>query len=358
MTDEVLVRSVGRALRITLNRPRAINALTLDMVRSIEVALDQAEEDRAIATVILDGAGDRGLCAGGDIRALYEAALAGDRGGLQFWREEYALDARLARFPKPVVAVMDGIVMGGGIGISAHAPHRIVTERSSVGMPEVGIGFSPDVGGTWLLARAPGELGTHVALTGASIDGPDAIACGLADRLVPSASVTDLIEALADSNLDSTIDRFAVTPERLTVSGLIEDRTWIDETYSANTVESIIDRLAQQHHEAARLALDRITGNSPTALKVALRALREASQKPTLEACLEMEFRISRTFLLDTPDFTEGVRAAVVDKDRSPQWRPQRLGDVTPERVEQFFVPGDDDLQLDDRQSRHGVAST
>jgi enoyl-CoA hydratase len=357
MTDQILVRPVGAALRITLNRPRAINALTLDMVRALETALDQAEEDQAVTTVVLDGAGDRGLCAGGDIRALYEAALAGDRGGLEFWRREYALDARLARFPKPIVAIMDGIVMGGGIGISAHTSCRVVTERSSVGMPEVGIGFSPDVGGTWLLSRAPGELGTHIALTGASVGGPDAIACGLADCLVPSTSLDSLIDALADSDVSSAIDRFAIPSDQLTASALAHHRPWIDEAYSAGTVESILDGLAGLGGGPARQAFDAITANSPTALKVALRALREAGGRSTLEACLDMEFRVSRTFLLDAPDFREGIRAAVVDKDRRPEWSPSRLEDVTPERVAEFFVPDDDDLQLDYLQSRDGVES-
>jgi enoyl-CoA hydratase len=347
MTDEVLVRPAGSSLRITLNRPRAINALTLDMVRAVGTALDQAEEEEAVATVVIDGAGERGLCAGGDIRALYEAARAGDRGGLQFWREEYALNARLSRFEKPVVAVMDGLVMGGGIGLSAHASHRLVTERSSVGMPEVGIGFSPDVGGTWLLSRAPGQLGAHVALTGASIDGPDAIACGLADSFVPAASVAELIEALADDDARSAVDRFALPPGERPASALSEGRAWIDHAYSAESVELIVDRLGDQGAEDAQRALDRIEHNSPTALKVAHRALREAGRQPSLEACLDMEFRISRTFLLDAPDFVEGIRAAVVDKDRRPQWKPSGLEDVTAERVDEFFASDDDDLRLD-----------
>jgi enoyl-CoA hydratase len=347
MTDEVLVRPIGHALRVTLNRPRAINALTLDMVRALEAALDQAQGDERVALVVLDGAGDRGLCAGGDIRALYDAALAGDRGGLEFWREEYALNARLARFDKPVVAVMDGIVMGGGIGISAHASCRLVTERTSLAMPEVGIGFSPDVGGTWLLSRSPGELGTHVALTGSSIDGADAIVCGLADRFIPIASVGRLIASLGDSDVDSAVEKFATAPEAVPVSSLAEDRAWIDATYSADSIEEILDRLASQRATGAQRASDRITGNSPTALKVALRALREAQRLSTLEACLEMEFRISRTFLLDAFDFSEGIRAAVVDKDRTPRWQPARLEEVGPGRVERFFASEEDDLQLE-----------
>ncbi|MFE0427113.1 3-hydroxyisobutyryl-CoA hydrolase, partial [Streptomyces sp. NPDC058953] len=181
----VLTRVAGRAGYITLNRPGALNALTRPMVREFAAALDRFDADPSVAVVVLTGAGERGLCAGGDIRAIRTDALAGGRESFAFWRDEYRLNARIARFRKPFAAVMDGIVMGGGVGVSAHGSVRIVTERSRVAMPETGIGFVPDVGGTYLLARAPGGTGTHLALTGLPVGGADALLCGLADHFVP-----------------------------------------------------------------------------------------------------------------------------------------------------------------------------
>lgn len=187
--EPVLLHTEGRVLHITLNRPRALNALTHSMVCHIDDALTGAAGDEAVVAVVIRGAGDRGLCAGGDIRSIYEDARAGRRASVDFWRDEYRLNARIARFPKPYVALMDGIVMGGGVGVSAHGGVRVVTERSRVAMPETGIGFVPDVGGTYLLSRAPGELGTHLALTGRAVGAADAILCGLADHFVPSHSL-------------------------------------------------------------------------------------------------------------------------------------------------------------------------
>ncbi|MYR13875.1 enoyl-CoA hydratase/isomerase family protein, partial [Streptomyces sp. SID724] len=186
MTEEhVLVHTEGRTGVVTLNRPKALNALTRTMVETIAAALDRWEHDHGVATVVITGAGERGLCAGGDIRSIHKDAKAGGKASAAFWRDEYRLNARIARYPKPYVAVMDGIVMGGGVGVSAHGSVRIVTERSGVAMPETGIGFVPDVGGTYLLALAPGELGTHLALTGAVVGAGDALLCGLADHFVP-----------------------------------------------------------------------------------------------------------------------------------------------------------------------------
>ncbi len=195
-TADVLLRTEGRAGFVTLNRPRALNALTHAMVLAVDEALTAWEHDPAVETVVIDGAGERGLCAGGDIRAIHDDARAGGTASAAFWRDEYRLNARIARYPKPYVALMDGIVMGGGVGISAHGSHRVVTERSRVAMPETGIGFVPDVGGTYLLGRAPGELGTHLALTGTPVGAADAILAGLADRYVPAAGLPALADDL------------------------------------------------------------------------------------------------------------------------------------------------------------------
>src|SRR4051812_21563630 len=193
---DLIARREGAAGIIRLNRPKAINAVTLEMFRDIDKALDEFEADPAVSLILLEGAGERGLCAGGDIRALYESSkVSGDLGRV-LWREEYVLNARIAKFPKPYVSFMDGIVMGGGVGLSAHSSHRVVTEKTRLAMPEVGLGFFPDVGGTWLLAHAPGEIGTYFGLTGQTMNGPDAIFARFADVVVPTGTLPALREVL------------------------------------------------------------------------------------------------------------------------------------------------------------------
>src|SRR5580698_2970198 len=195
---DLIARREGAAGIIRLNRPKAINAMTLEMSEGVDAALDRFEADPAVAVVVLEGAGERGLCAGGDIRGLYESSRAGGDLGKRFWRQEYLMNARIAKFPKPYVAFMDGLVMGGGVGLSGHARHRVVTEKTKLAMPEVGLGFFPDVGGTWLLSRSPGELGSYFGLTGHTMNGPDAIHAGLADAVVPSAKLAALRQALTE----------------------------------------------------------------------------------------------------------------------------------------------------------------
>ena len=195
---DLIARREGAAGVIRLNRPKAINAVTLEMFREIDKALDEYEADPAVGLILLEGAGERGLCAGGDIRALYESSkVKGDLGKI-LWREEYILNARIARFPKPYVAFMDGIVMGGGVGLSAHGSHRVVTEKTKLAMPEVGLGFFPDVGGTFLLSRSPGEIGSYFGLTGQTMNGPDAVYAKFADAVVPSGKLAALRETLVN----------------------------------------------------------------------------------------------------------------------------------------------------------------
>lgn len=345
-TDDVLVEVRGKLGRITLNRPDALNALTLEMVRSIESALDRFEADDSVAVVLLDGAGDRAFCAGGDIRSIYDAAIAGDPAPRTFWAEEYRLNSRLHHFPKPIVALMDGIVMGGGVGLSAHVSHRIVTERATVAMPEVGIGFAPDVGGTWLLSRTPGHIGKHVALTAGRLGAADSIACGLADDHIQHERLDSLVEGL--TRVDDTEQLDALVASLAGDTGdapLLAARPWIDECYDDDSVAEIVEALRAHDHPDANAAAEAIGGHSPVALAVTLRALREAAELPTLEACLEMEYRISTTFL-DTPDFVEGVRAAIVDKDRNPSWNPSDVRAVSLADTDPFFLPRPDDLEL------------
>ncbi|MET9146804.1 enoyl-CoA hydratase/isomerase family protein [Streptomyces sp. NPDC004042] len=352
--DPVLLRTDGRAAHIVLNRPRALNALTHEMVRRIDAALTAWEHDPAVATVVISGAGERGLCAGGDIRAIHDDAKTGDgTAAAAFWRDEYRLDARIARYPKPYVAVMDGIVMGGGVGVSAHGSVRVVTERARVAMPETGIGFVPDVGGTYLLGLAPGELGTHLALTGAQIGAGDALLCGLADHHVPAAALGAFTADLAGLSVHDALARYVRQPPPGDLAG---QREWIDTCYAADTVEEILDRLLGRGEAAAKEAAETLLSKSPTALKVTLAALRRARRLGPLEAVLDQEYRVSCAALA-APDLVEGVRAQVIDKDRRPRWSPGTLAEVTAADVDRFFAPlGDRELGLAGSDSTVEVA--
>ncbi|MFJ5780204.1 enoyl-CoA hydratase/isomerase family protein [Streptomyces sp. NPDC093094] len=335
MTD-VLFHTSGRAACVTLNRPKALNALTHEMVLRIDEALTAWEHDPAVETVVVTGAGERGLCAGGDIRAIHDDARDGDgTASAAFWRDEYRLNARIARYAKPYVAVMDGIVMGGGVGVSAHGSVRIVTDRSRIAMPETAIGFVPDVGGTHLLARAPGELGTHLALTGAHIGAADALLCRLADHYMPAAALRDFVDDLAGLPVRDALARHVQdAPE----GSLAAQRTMLDSCYAADTVEEIVSRLLAHGTPAAEEAAGTLLSRSPTSLKVTLASLRRARHLGALEPVLDQEYRVSCAALA-TPDLVEGIRAQVVDKDRSPRWSPDTLAAVTDADVERFFTP-------------------
>jgi enoyl-CoA hydratase len=347
--DEVLVRRAGRLGHLVLNRPRAMNSLTRPMIRSIASALDDWEADDGVDTVLLTGAGDRGLCAGGDIVGLYHDALAGGAGSLSFWRDEYRLNARIGDYPKPYVAFMDGVVLGGGIGVSAHGSARIVTERTRFGMPEVGIGFAPDVGGAYLLSRAPGELGTHLAMTGAMGSGADAIALGFADHYVHSDWLPALATALETTPAAEAIAAVAMpAPE----SALLAQREWIDRCYAGDDAATIVGRLLDSTVPAAREAASVILAKSPTGVSVALEAVRRARGLATLEEVLDQDFRVSSRFV-ESPEMTEGIRAQVIDKDRRPRWSPATLGEVTRGAVEAFFADlGPQELGLSARSKR------
>jgi enoyl-CoA hydratase len=336
--NEVLVRTErrGRVGILTLDRPQVINALNHDMVLALADALLRWAEDDSVETVVIRGSGERGLCAGGDIVAIHRGAVTGGTSAEAFWRDEYALNALIARYPKPYVALMDGFVLGGGVGVSAHGSHRIVTERSKVGMPETRIGFIPDVGGTWLLSRGSGELGTYLALTGAHVGAADAIAAGLADHVVPSASLSRLVDLLAERDVASALSEI-VEP---TPGSVLANQRWIDEVFSADDVTSILAALrARPEPDAAVTAAD-LLRNSPTALEVTLRAIRRARHMARLEDALALELRIG-LHLLHEHDFAEGIRAQVVDKDRRPRWKPATLADVTTEQVDAVFAAGD-----------------
>ncbi|MQY30030.1 enoyl-CoA hydratase/isomerase family protein [Nocardia aurantia] len=349
MTGDVLIEKRDGLGIVTLDRPRAINALNHAMVRAMLATLREWAGDDEVRAVVLTGAGERGLCAGGDLVGMY--ADAKDRvGGAdspsgQFWRDEYTLNALIAAYPKPYVAIMDGVVLGGGVGVSAHGSHRVVTERSSVGMPETGIGFVPDVGGTYLLSRAPGEVGTHLGLTAGRMSAGDAIAAGFADHYVPSDRLPALLAALGSAEVEVAIAKFA---EAAPPSELLAQRDWIDACYTAGGAEEIVERLRAHPAPEARQAAADILAKSPAAVKVTLRALRAARGDATLADTLNREFRVS-VAALRSHDLGEGIRAQVIDKDRSPQWLPPALGDVSAELVDSYFLAlGDGELGLVD----------
>lgn len=327
---------------VELDRQAALNALTHDMVLEIADALRQWADDPRVERVAITGAG-RALCAGGDVVSLVDDIRAtGGEGAGRFWRDEYALNAAIARYPKPVVAIQHGIVLGGGVGLSGHASHRVVTDSTRIGFPEVTIGFVPDVGATWLLTREPGELGTRAALTGDHFGAADAILLGLADTYVPEDRLPELLAALETAEPDEAIGRVAAEPPEGRLEG---ERAMLDEALAGDDVTALLERLDASGREGQAIAAT-IRKRSPFAVTVTLAALRRARELPSLEAALAEEYRVSRATTLQ-PDFAEGVRAQLIDKDRAPQWRPSSLADVTPAMVEaSFAAPPEGDLQL------------
>jgi enoyl-CoA hydratase len=342
-TNEILLQRAGRLGHIILNRPKAINALNDSMITAITAALQEWATDDGVETVLLSGAGERGLCAGGDIVAIYRHIQAGADKEV-FWEDEYRMNSLISRYPKPIVALMDGVVLGGGIGLSAHASHRVVTEQTTVGMPETRIGFIPDVGGCFLYSRAPGELGTHLALTAGTGTGADGILLGLADYYVDSAGLPELVAALADTPAEEAIARFAHT--EVPPSGLEKERLWIDACYAYDDAEEILAALQESGEPNAREAAAELAAKSPTSVKLTLEALRRARGMDTLEEVLDQDYRLGIR-LLAAPDFAEGIRAQVIDKDRSPKWKPATLAEVDREAVESYFADlGEGELGL------------
>lgn len=337
---QLIAERSGSLGRLRLNRPKALNSLTLAMVRSMQQALDAFEQDPKISAVLVTG-GERGLCAGGDVRAIYESGHAGTNLAATFWREEYLLDARISRYPKPYVVVMDGITMGGGVGISAHGRHRVVTERTRLAMPETGIGYFPDVGATWLLSRGQGELGTYLGLTGEHIGAADVIEAGLADVFVPTGDIAALAEALSAVPVNGAAAQVAEVLERFSrpahLPELAQDRSAIDRLFAFDKVETILAALEMEATEFAWRTREILLSKSPTSLKLTLRLLRLGRTAASLEECLEREL-VGSVRMLATHDFYEGIRAAVIDKDRKPKWSPDNLAAVTDTAIEAFWV--------------------
>lgn len=344
MTDDVVIRIEGAAGRITLNRPKALNALNLPMTDAITAALTQWRDEPRVKHVVIDGAGERAFCAGGDIKAVYDIIPTDPDFPRKYWRAEYRLNAMIARYAKPYVALMDGFCLGGGVGLSAHGSHRIVTERSQVGMPETAIGFTPDVGGSWLLARAPGHAGEYMAATAYRMNAADAIHAGFADTMVRAQDLPDLIAVLCEGqDAGETTQRFAA---QAGASDLLARQDRIDSAFGAETVQEAVRRLDPGQGSWEGAALKRISAHSPTALAAAHYSVRKVRGFGKVEESLDHEYRYAHR-AVGLHDFREGVRALLVDKDGKPQWRPRRLDDVRQGDVEALFAPiGKDELGL------------
>ncbi|WP_279483028.1 enoyl-CoA hydratase/isomerase family protein [Aureimonas sp. SK2] len=331
MTEEqptIVVTREGGAGILRLNRPKALNALDLDMVRALRRALDAFLDDPAVALVILEGTGERAFCAGGDIRAVAVSGRAGDGIAEAFWREEYELLSRLAHATKPIVALADGIVMGGGAGLVMHLKHRVATERVRFAMPEVGIGFLPDVGATFVLPRLEGAFGRYLALTGETVEAGDALAAGLLDRCVPSSRTAELRAALIGLDPGAShadVERLIADRAELLPAPLIARHgEAIAAAFSRPEVEAIEAALEEMSSDAAQgefaaRTLATMRGRSPWSMALTHALLAEGSRSTTLEDCLVREFRAA-CYCLRVEDFHEGVRAAVIDKDRNPRW--------------------------------------
>jgi enoyl-CoA hydratase/carnithine racemase len=329
--DTVITRRDGRVGRILLNRPKALNALDLNMIRVCARTLNAWAEDPHIDAVVIEGAGDRAFCAGGDIRVLRDSQLNDRSIADEFFTEEYELNLIIANYPKPYIALIDGICMGGGIGMSVHGHYRVATEHAGFGMPETIIGFFPDIGGTFILPRLPGELGIYLGLTGLRVNGADAVHAGLATHYTPRARIADLSAALAKEGPAA----LAAFNETLPPFSLAPHRDAIDHCFSAETVPEIVARLKTQDAPWAAEALKALGHVSPSALFWTLKALRRG-RGLTLKNALDAEFALTKTTMAH-PDFVEGVRAMVVDKDRQPKWTPASIDAVDPTSIDALF---------------------
>ncbi len=348
-SDDLLFERRGAAGLITLNRPHALNAVSLAMVRELTRQLAEWETDPTVTRVIVASRDPRAFSAGGDVRALYDLGRAGrfDE-ALGYFREEYALNTHIKSYRKPYVALIDGIVMGGGVGISVHGSHRVAGDKFAFAMPEVGIGFFPDVGATWFLPRLPGRLGTYCALTGERLDGADAVVAGIATHRVPSAQFPNLIESLCDADpVEESLAACAQSPAR---GAAAARRNAITAWFEADQVEEILGALdaegAMQGPNAAFAAETAalMRTKSPTSLKLALAQMRRGATLDFAE-CMRTEFRIVSR-VVRGHDFYEGVRAVIIDKDQAPQWQPASLAAVDPAEVERHFAPVGHELEL------------
>jgi enoyl-CoA hydratase len=342
-TTDILFERKGRLGLITMNRPKALNALTHEMSLALDRQLKAWDDDPKVETVAIVGAGDRAFCAGGDIRALYQS---GPKGPLtqEFYWNEYRMNRRIFRYPKPYVALMDGITMGGGVGVSAPGRFRVVTEKTLLAMPETGIGLFPDVGASYYLSHMPGQLGVYLGLTGNRVQAADILYTGFGTDFAPSAVIGEIAQALENEEPDAVLTRLASPLDQ--VPPLKEHRAVIDRCFAGDTVEGIIAALEKEGGAWADQVRTTLLQKSPMSLKVTLRELREAASLD-FEDCMVMEYRLVQAFMADR-DFFEGVRAVLIDKDNKPDWQPATLADVTPSMVDAYFRKLPRDLGFED----------
>lgn len=341
---EILFEKRGRAGLITLNRPKALNALNANMVALMHSRLIEWANDPDVELVIVQGAGEKAFCAGGDIRQLHDWGRANDPAMRAFYRDEYRLNAYIKAYPKPYVALLDGIVMGGGVGLSVHGSHRVGSEKLMFAMPETGIGFFPDVGATYFLPRMPGKVGTWLALTASRLGQSDALWSGFATHAVASADIPALTEALCEGgDPDETIRAFVMATSE---SAVRQKREVIDRCFSGVMVEEILERLDDEEGEWAQKQAATIRSKSPTNVKIALRQMQEGA-KVDFDECMKIEFRIVSRVEKGV-DFYEGVRAVIIDKDHSAKWQPAELTEISNADIDAYFAPLDDELDLTD----------
>ncbi len=327
----------GGTGRVLLNRPKALNALTLEMSHALEGQLRRWAADKDVRAAVVRAAGERAFSAGGDIRKLYEVGKSGGDYPYRFWADEYRLDALIKHYPKPYVALIDGIVMGGGVGISVHGSHRVVTEHAQFAIPETGIGLFPDVGGSYFLPRCPGRIGLYLGLTGARLKAADMLHAGIATHYVPRARLEALERALAAEadGVDRVLAGFSEDPGP---APLAHERREIDRLFAGERLAAVVSALSADGGPVARRASEALATKSPTALHLAFRQLRKGARL-AFDDCLRMEWRMVSRVPGELPDFYEGVRAAVIDKDGKPRWSPARLEDVDPVSLDRFFAP-------------------
>jgi len=345
---DILIRKDGTLGHITLNRPKALNALTYEMALAIEDALDGWRDDASVALLLIDALGERAFCSGGDISELYASGKRGDFGyGQRFWRDEYRMNAKLAEYPKPVVSLMQGFTMGGGVGIGCHGSHRVVGESSGIAMPECSIGLVPDVGGSLILANAPGHLGEYLATTAARIGPDDAIYTGFADYYIPQLKWPELTARLVDTGETAAIGALAEPPTGGRLKAL---RPMIEHHFTGRTLADITRTLSHSSNELARDALKIIRQNSPLSMACAVEMIHRLRGSHSIHRALEQEYRFTSR-AMEKGDFLEGIRAQIIDRDHTPHWRHQGAAAVTVREVEDMLRPRDEEkLNLKEKQ--------
>ena len=338
MTSDINLRVKGKAGRITLQRPQALNAMTYEMCLAIEKTLIEWKLDPKIELIIIDAQGDRAFCSGGDISNLYDEGSKGNFAyGKKFWDDEYRLNSLIAKYPKPYIAFMQGFTMGGGVGISCHGSHRIVCETSKIAMPECSIGLIPDVGGSLLLSKAPNNLGYFLGLTGTQMNAADAVYAGFADIYIPKEEWTNIIDDLEKTGDKTILQKHT---KKLGRSDLYKNRKFLEVAFKSKNLSKIVQFLAQSKNQLAYLALEKITKNCPIAMTYTVEMLSRLTPKSRIEDALDLEYRFTSR-AQEYGSFQEGVRAAIIDKDRKPRWQFE-IDSVPKEVISEFFKPASD----------------